>query len=76
MLRLASSFRRPVLQMRFKSAEFMTIDFTACSWEIHDMEPLPQKPLTMTTRRAHAAYDADCERQGVEQSDSARFGAR
>jgi hypothetical protein len=36
------------------------------------MEPHPQKSLTMTERRAHAAYDADCERQGVEASDSAR----
>ena len=31
-----------------------------------------QRPLTMTERRAHEAYDADCERQGVKPSDSGR----
>jgi len=36
------------------------------------MEPQPQKPLTMTAHRAPAAYVADCERQGVKPSDSAR----
>ena len=36
------------------------------------MEPQPQKPLTMAARQAHEAYDADCARQGVAPSDSAR----
>ncbi len=36
------------------------------------MEPQPQKSLTMEARRAHAAYDADCERQGVTPSDASR----